>query len=206
MKIFSAFQDNDYFSDNTVCSDNAEDLDNSYDLLLLWGGEDISPSIYGQKPVYTHAPIEPSKRDVQERIMLDKAVELDIPILGICRGSQMVCAHFGGSLWQDVTGHTLGTHTHSIYTMTGDTIKVTSTHHQMMIPSEGMVLVGWSKGLATEKRTAGTAFDFWPDREAEIVYVPWANALAVQGHPEYLHKSHEFPRYVSTLLKEYLHV
>lgn len=57
------------------------------DILVVWGGQDISPSLYNKaKSKRTWADEEPSYRDRVEWSMMKRAVELEIPIIGICRG------------------------------------------------------------------------------------------------------------------------
>ena len=76
------------------------------DILLLHGGADISPSLYNH-PVheYTGAGDQPSRRDRTEWALVEQAVKLGVPIIGICRGMQLLCAFAGGSLIQDVDNH-----------------------------------------------------------------------------------------------------
>src|SRR5438067_2150266 len=80
------------------------------DGLVIWGGADISPSIYGE-PVgpRTGAGHEPSFRDRTEMAAVDAAIKVGIPLIGVCRGAQLMCAMSGGKLVQDVQGH-MGSH------------------------------------------------------------------------------------------------
>lgn len=71
------------------------------DGLLLTGGSDVNPARYGQKPChYTQTPDD--LRDFVELHALDYAREHKIPVLGICRGSQIMCVSSGGTLTQDI--------------------------------------------------------------------------------------------------------
>ena len=69
--------------------------------LVLSGGDDIDPSLYGQEPTPELGPVNPA-RDAAELRALEAAVERDLPILAICRGHQLLNVFFGGSLCQDV--------------------------------------------------------------------------------------------------------
>ena len=72
-----------------------------YDGILFAGGEDLDPSLYGERKqhgnVQDHRP-----RDEFEFALLDSALARRAPILGICRGVQMINVKFGGSLYQDM--------------------------------------------------------------------------------------------------------
>ena len=62
-------------------------------ILILHGGEDISPSIYGHGlSSLTRASNKPSFRDRAEVALANRAIGLGIPIFGICRGAQLACA------------------------------------------------------------------------------------------------------------------
>lgn len=69
--------------------------------LVLTGGEDIEPLRYGASPVPELGRINPA-RDEMELTVLECALELDLPILGICRGCQLLNVYFGGTLYQDL--------------------------------------------------------------------------------------------------------
>lgn len=71
------------------------------DALLLTGGDDVDPALYGEDPHQKLANIEP-ERDEYEWKLIDYALESGIPILGICRGSHMLNVHGGGTVYQDI--------------------------------------------------------------------------------------------------------
>ncbi len=73
---------------------------NKFDGFLFTGGQDVSPSLYNEEALEC---VESCKeRDLMEQKVLEKALELDKPILGICRGIQFINAALGGSLYQDL--------------------------------------------------------------------------------------------------------
>ena len=74
---------------------------NALDGLLLTGGADINPLFLGEEPVKELHSIN-SRRDRQELLLAKLAADRQIPILGICRGIQVMNAAFGGSLYQDI--------------------------------------------------------------------------------------------------------
>ena len=77
-------------------------LVDAVDGLLLSGGVDINPILYGEKKIEgspeTHSP----ERDKLEPALIRLFLEKEKPILGICRGCQMINVFFGGTLYQDI--------------------------------------------------------------------------------------------------------
>ena len=77
------------------------------DAVLLSGGRDVAPDRYGADPHPATGVAHPD-RDVAELAVLDRALELGLPVLGVCRGAQLLNVAFGGTLHQhlpDVVGH-----------------------------------------------------------------------------------------------------
>lgn len=75
------------------------DID-AMDGLVVGGGDDIGATLYGGEVSLTIRP-DP-RRDELERIMLEKAVDRGLPVLGICRGYQLINVWLGGNLFQDI--------------------------------------------------------------------------------------------------------
>jgi putative glutamine amidotransferase len=76
----------------------AEDFDG----ILFAGGEDVDPSFYGESKKYESVS-ENVARDKFEFALLERALDRRLPILGICRGIQMINVKFGGTLYQDLS-------------------------------------------------------------------------------------------------------
>ena len=74
------------------------------DGLLLAGGADIDPALYGQRPHAQTQDIVP-ERDAFEIALTRGAIERDIPLLGICRGMQLINVALGGTLTQHLPEH-----------------------------------------------------------------------------------------------------
>jgi len=166
-------------------------------VLVIWGGADINPALYGHKKGrYTHC-IE--SRDMAEWGLIKEAVRMEIPIIGVCRGAQMLCAAAGGFLIQDVVNHS---GMHYIKTFNGKTIEVNSVHHQMMAGYENIQheLLGWTApALSTNQYVYKNDLHYRPPEgfvEAEIIYFPQIKGLAVQWHPEAMSEDSDATKFI----------
>lgn len=86
-----------YTDDAPAIADIAEELDG----LLLTGGDDIDPSLFGEEPHIGLGEVSPV-RDRMEVALLRAVARQGKPVLGICRGIQVMNAVFGGTLYQDL--------------------------------------------------------------------------------------------------------
>lgn len=82
---------------------DVDDLLRSVDGILLSGGVDIEPARYGAERAAEVEHIDPA-RDAFELAVVRAAADLDIPVLGVCRGMQLLNVAFGGSLIQHLPG------------------------------------------------------------------------------------------------------
>jgi len=178
------------------------------DAVVFWGGTDIHPSIYKQ-PAHPanqvkHSPM-PSNRDVFELKAMRWCITNDIPMIGVCRGAQLMCAFAGGSLIQDVSGH----HgTHQMQTIDDELIETTSCHHQMMyLKKVDHELLAWSAKPRSAVYEDGFGALLREDvvdmKEPEVVYFPTVNGLAIQGHPEWAIGT-RFAEYCNQLIEQKL--
>ena len=71
------------------------------DGILFAGGEDVDPALYNEANKYPNVTVNPA-RDKFELALLDRSLDQRLPILGICRGTQMINVNFGGTLYQDL--------------------------------------------------------------------------------------------------------
>lgn len=119
-----------------------------FDGLLLAGGPDLAPSLYGEQP-HPKTTVD-ADRDAAELALLRAFVDAKKPIFGICRGIQLINVFFGGSLIQDIpeeygANHMLVTHgvrqlDGSPFGFLGGELTVNSTHHQAVRKlGEGLV-------------------------------------------------------------------
>ena len=168
------------------------DIDRLCDLcdgFLLTGGHDVSPEYYGQARLPVCGATSPA-RDRMEDGVLRRAMAMDKPVLGICRGLQFINAALGGTLWQDLPTQrpsdvvherrppeSIATHDVDVISGTplaelthADALRVNSYHHQAV------------RGLAAPLRTMATA----RDGLVEAAWHPGQRFLwAVQWHPEF---------------------
>jgi len=168
------------------------------DGLLLTGGEDIDPSWYGADPSPLLSP--PSQeRDLFELALFAVARQRDLPILGICRGIQLINVALGGTLFQDLPSERPGRVDHSpaaardarshlirlapgsrvAAALGGSQATVNSVHHQAIKDlAPGLVATGWSDDSSIEAAESppGTSW-----------------ILAVQWHPEEMHADRRAP-------------
>ena len=155
------------------------------DGLLLPGGGDMDPKFYGQERI--PACGEPNLlRDAAEPLLLRAFLAADKPVLGICRGIQVMNAVLGGDLYQDIkpfehlphNGHWAKVHTVTVRRGTllsrilgQDTVLVNSQHHQAV----DRVAPGFTLAALSE------------DGIVEAIEKPDAGfCLGVQWHPEWL--------------------
>jgi putative glutamine amidotransferase len=155
------------------------------DALVLTGGSDVDPALYGE-PVDGAVDIRPD-RDRSELLLLRGALVADLPVLAICRGAQLMCVAYGGRLYQhlpDALGHDGHRPPHGVdfgehpvrlapgsacHTILGDRVTVNSLHHQGVADPGRLTPTGWSDG----------------DDLIEAVEDPARRfAIGVQWHPE----------------------
>jgi putative glutamine amidotransferase len=72
-----------------------------FDGVLLAGGEDVDPDLYGEPVKYSSVKVNRARDDF-EMALLDRGIRARVPILGICRGIQTINVKFGGTLYQDL--------------------------------------------------------------------------------------------------------
>lgn len=177
-------------------TDNKEVINGYFDTidgLILSGGHDVNPLEYNEEPRGKLGDIFPL-RDQFDFELIKKAKSKNIPILGICRGFQIMNVFHKGSLWQDLSyagdnllkhsqGHTpsLVTHTVSIKANTKlsqifkcDSMLVNSFHHQVV------------KDVAPHFVVSAQASDGVVEA---IEHENYRFVVGVQWHPEMLHKS-----------------
>jgi GMP synthase-like glutamine amidotransferase len=177
---------------------------NEAGLVCFTGGEDVTPAIYGDKA-------HPSTffsvyRDAKETNIFNQCIDNGVPMVGICRGAQFLNVMSGGRMYQDVSEHT---RSHALTdVLTGETVYVSSTHHQMMMPSDKALLVASSCLGGTREWYDGEVFKKDTSKEdIEVVYYEHTKALCFQPHPEFTSAEYFGMKvYFQALLKRHLGV
>ena len=139
------------------------------DGLLLSGGGDVTPSLYSQGIEGAEVDEIDQGRDEMERRLIAEALARDVPVLGICRGMQVLNVMMGGALLQHIPGHRVrnGSAHHPVSVDTASKLaaalgaagemEVNSRHHQGVTPeflAPGLVPVAYHEELieAVESR------------------------------------------------------
>jgi putative glutamine amidotransferase len=155
------------------------------DGLLITGGPDVDPAAYGQQP--HPATDQPGcQRDEWEFTLLGAALERQLPVLGICRGAQVLNVALGGTLHQhlpDVIGHSGHRAGNAVFStlqvrtkpgsrlaaLVGESVEARCYHHQAIAElGDGLVASAWDgDGVVEALELPGHGF-----------------VLAVQWHPE----------------------
>ena len=174
-----------------TCEDSDCDrLIHMCDGLLFTGGHDVDPAIYHEAPLSSCGAIS-SVRDAMELKLLEKAMSLDLPVFGICRGLQFFNAALGGTLYQDLPSQfpDAAEHhqqkpydkpSHTVRILPGtpleklmgvEKLQVNSCHHQgVKVLAPGLLPMAIAE-----------------DGLVEALYAPHKSFLhAVQWHPEFM--------------------
>jgi putative glutamine amidotransferase len=165
----------------------AEKLDG----VLFAGGEDVDPEFYGESRKHQNVQVSHA-RDEFELALLERALRARLPILGICRGCQMINVKFGGTLYQDLKSDytnlehdhkQAGSRSEASHTVTvtdsesrlsrllgTSSCRVNSLHHQAIKRlGRGLKVTAHSEDGLVEAVEAADAYPF---------------LVAVQWHPE----------------------
>ncbi|ALX65635.1 gamma-glutamyl-gamma-aminobutyrate hydrolase family protein [Microbacterium sp. XT11] len=162
-----------------------DELVSRLDGVVIAGGDDVDPRLYGQVPG-PYTPLIDPQRDAFESGLITSAIERGVPLLGICRGAQLLNVVRGGTLHQHLApgeGESHGSYAyprahrvHPVRTVAdsvagmlyGEVVHVNSFHHQAVdVPGDGIVVTGWA-----------------PDGVVEAIELEGLPVVGVQWHPE----------------------
>lgn len=179
----------------TIAPSDLDDLDNilcKIDGIILTGGEDIDPKLHDGTPTAHH--LLSSTRDRLELRILDKNIKLDLPLLCICRGFQLLTVYKGGHL-KNLEQHRIKTHIAKIIPDTKlnkilpeKKIKILSIHHQ-------------EAGAAGDLMISAFSTDDNSIEAVECTKSYWT--IGIQWHPELMaHLCKCNQRIFNTLIKK----
>ena len=165
--------------------------------LILWGGVDINPSLYNEER-NPRTQIPNDKRDEEELRDIDYAIEDDRPIIGVCRGAQLLNVYNGGSLYQHVELKPMATV--DITCSDGNIRKAMVDHHQVMIPpTRGAIPLAWQILDKPVKAYQETDKPELIKIIPQVIYFPEIKGLAIQPHPEWMQQSDPFVKWINQL-------
>jgi putative glutamine amidotransferase len=159
--------------------------------LIIGGGDDIGAELYGGTPV-PDVRIDPA-RDALEVALLGQALSVRMPVLGICRGAQILNVHLGGSLHTNIQGVyenapkmrtvlprktvTLAKESHLARLLQCNPCRVNALHHQSIdAVGKGLRIVGRDEaGVVQAIETTGNDF---------LIGVQWHPELLVFSRPQ----------------------
>ena len=168
--------------------DELEYLVSQCDGILFTGGMDIEPALFGEEKWNDTVETTPD-RDRSESLIFRLAEDQDLPILGICRGIQMMNVHFGGTLYQDIPTQAPSEVTHSM----GASLSK-ACHNCIVEPGSPLHLLTGREDIAVNSFHHQAVKDVAPgfsvmgrceDGIIEAIYDPRKKfRWAVQWHPE----------------------
>ena len=161
------------------------------DGLVLMGGSDVAPQSYGETPLRPEWSGD-RIRDEYEIGLLRSFMAKRKPVLGICRGAQLINVALGGSLWQDITTqvpHGLNHRNWAIYEK--------NAHATSLVPGSGLARLHPGTTLvktnsvhhqAVKKLGGNLVVEAWSEPDRLVEAIRWTGpsyVFAVQWHPEF---------------------
>lgn len=180
----------------SISPSHVDEILSIVDGILLSGGVDVDPYLYGEKPITSIGKIDPA-RDLFEIALTNSAIRREIPILAICRGIQVLNVAAGGTLYQDIQTQIPNAIKHKWFTSEGldvppdypthivkiksgsrlhrifgrEILRVNSFHHQSVKDvGRRFVATAWAEDGVIEA----------------IEYIGESFILGVQWHPEWM--------------------
>jgi putative glutamine amidotransferase len=165
----------------------------SLDGLLLQGGTDVEPHRYGETPIKPEWAGD-AIRDALEFDLIAAFLAADKPILGVCRGFQVLNVAFGGTLYQDIPSQ----HQHDVKVQHDSAQSYCGANHDIALSADGLLaqLYGCTSGRVNSAHHQGVK-----TLASSLVAEAWATdqiceglrspahrfVVAVQWHPEFHH-------------------
>lgn len=166
-----------------------------FDGILFTGGEDVDPALYEESVEHDNVKVNRARDDF-EMALLDRGLRSRLPILGICRGVQMINVKFGGTLYQDLKSDTALERDHKQQGSRSETthsVTVTEPNSLLKESFTGMCRVNSLHHQAIKRLGHGlkvTAHSEDGLDEAVELAEDYPFFLAVQWHPEEMFSEH----------------
>ena len=162
--------------------DDADALLDRVDGLLVSGGPDLDPALYGQEPHPLLGPDVDLVSDRYEQALLRGAAERDLPLLGICRGLQALNVSRGGTLHQHIPEHL---QTHDAFAPAHDVSVERGSLLHWLADSDGLAVNSFHHQAADRVGAGLEVAARAPDGTVEALWDPAARfTLGVQWHAE----------------------
>lgn len=177
--------------------EDLKQLAEEFDGFIFTGGPDVHPFLFGEE-TQAHCGNVSYERDQMELSLLPLILELGKPVLGICRGIQILNIALGGNIWQDIPSQVKQdfpiAHSQPFrYNMPSHTVTLTEGSLLSKLAGEKTLKVNSMHHQAVKDVAPGlTATAYSPDQLVEGVEMPgYPFFLGVQWHPEYLWEKDE---------------
>jgi putative glutamine amidotransferase len=179
----------------TISQEDASALLMKCDGLLMTGGQDVNPLLYGQTATNQCGTIC-HERDEMETYFFREAINQNFPILGICRGLQMINVLLGGTLYQDIPSETESQINHNMqapYDRVCHQVELMpGTGFHQLIQVEDMGVNSYHHQAVKDLGEGLEVMAVAEDGIVEAVSLPLKKFVwAVQWHPEYDHKTND---------------
>lgn len=169
--------------------------------LHLMGGVDIDSHRYN-KTRHPLAQQPDLQRDEREFRAVEEYVKAGLPIIGVCRGAQLLAIANGGELWQHSHHHH---QSHALQIKHGYVPHAEAGHHQIMrldnIPEDDYKVIAWCPFYTPVFDEDGNQHIL--EAAPEVVWFPKTKSLAIQPHPEWARHGTAFRDWIDTLVEKY---
>lgn len=168
---------------------------------IFWGGADVDPSLYN-RPRSDSCGRSNLDKDLLEKAYMQDLIQACVPIIGICRGAQLLNVVNGGILVQHIEGHAIAKEHLCAEINTGNVMSVSSTHHQMMVAhKDGQVLfVDYHPRNGVHWDDTNEPYNY--NHVVEVVYYPKTKSLCIQPHPEWMKQDSPFVNWINAFIKQ----
>lgn len=178
LKVFVVGGDVSYFTPFKKIGAEMVEFAVDANLFLFTGGEDVSPCLYNETDIHPQT-VSSYKRDLDEIQYYHAAIQLNLPMVGVCRGAQFLNVMNGGTLHQHIEGHNSGSH---------EVYKYGTGSGMFAPPPEFLVSSGHHQSCEVN---GGKILHISSDAIVESFLYESTKCFGVQWHPEWMHDDSE---------------